>query len=105
MGHGPLSMKVVRPRGNGEKGRAGMAGQMTAEALAIKAKQAKPTVRYAYGVSHGGGTVAAWSTQYGRWIPVAGQLIGSGEWYALEHELLINGKPVTPQSGWTEVLN
>ena len=77
---------------------------MTAQELAVRAKQAKPHVRYAYGVSHGGGTVAAYSAEHDRWIPVAGQLIGSGEWYSLEHELLIDGKPVIPQSGWTEVL-
>lgn len=78
---------------------------MTAQELAIKAKTAKPHIRYAYGEHHGGGCVAAFSEQYDRWIPVAGQLIGSGEWYSLEAELLINGQPCPPPaSGWNEVL-
>jgi hypothetical protein len=72
---------------------------MTALELATQAKQAKPHVRYAYGEKHGGGCVAAWTSE--RWMPVAGQLIGSGEWYALEHEILMNGKSVEVE--WTEV--
>ena len=75
---------------------------MTAQELANHAKQAKPHVRYAYGMAHGGGSVAAWDANKNRWVPVAGQLIGSGEWYSLEHELLINGKPVD-QTMWIEV--
>ena len=74
---------------------------MTAQELARKAKDAKPHVRYAYGEAHGGGSVAAWSEQFQRWIPVAGQLIGSGEWYSLEHEVFIYGKPI--EQTWTEI--
>lgn len=74
---------------------------LTAHELATKAKLAKPHVRYAYGNAHGGGCVAAWSDSLQRWQPVAGQLIGSGEWYSLEHELLINGKPI--EQTWTEI--
>ena len=74
---------------------------MTAQELARQAKEAKPHVRYAYGERHGGGCVAAWSTD--RWVPVAGQLIGSGEWYSLNVELLINGKPIADGTNWIEV--
>ena len=74
---------------------------MTAIELALKAKQAKPHVRYAYGMAHGGGCVAAWSETVQRWQAVAGQLIGSGEWYSLEYELLLNGEPVKQE--WIEV--
>lgn len=76
---------------------------MTAQELATKAKQAKPHVRYAYGNAHGGGAVAAYDAAQSRWIPVAGQLIGSGEWYALTAELMINGKPVD-NTTWEEIL-
>lgn len=76
---------------------------MTALELAMKAKQSKPGVRYAYGQAHGGGAVAAWSNKEGRWIPVAGQLIGSGEWYSLNVEVLVNGKPLDA-TNWIEVI-
>ena len=75
---------------------------MTAQELAIHAKHAKPHIRYAYGNAHGGGAVAAWSDAHSRWIPVAGQLIGSGEWYSLNAEVLINGKPLDATT-WTEI--
>ena len=74
----------------------------TAEELATIAKREKPHVRYAYGQKHGGGCVAAWSNN--RWVPVAGQLIGSGEWYSLTAEILVNGKPIDTGTEWTEVL-
>lgn len=75
---------------------------MTALELATKAKHAKPHVRYAYGSAHGGGAVAAWVEKEARWIAVAGQLIGSGEWYSLPGELLVDGKPVDTTT-WIEV--
>ena len=75
---------------------------MTPQELAIKAKHAKPHVRYAYGQAHGGGAVAAYDAKQSRWIPVAGQLIGSGEWYSLDVEVVVNGKPLDTTQ-WNEI--
>lgn len=46
--------------------------------------------------------VAAWDEKQGRWVIVAGTAIDHpDEWYSMEHELLINGKP--PNEEWVPV--
>jgi hypothetical protein len=73
---------------------------MTAKELAERAKRDKPHVRYAY--NDKGNGVAAWSDKPNRWVMVAGLTIFD-TWASLEHELLINGKPMHEQNEWNEV--
>jgi hypothetical protein len=62
---------------------------ITAEQLAELAHKARPTVHYRAAAD--GASVAAWSG--GRWVPVAGNLIGGLGWCSMEHELFVHGKP------------
>ena len=62
----------------------------TAEELARLAHKARPATIYR--AASDGASVAAWYN--GRWVPVAGKLIGGRGWASLDYELLINGKLV-----------
>lgn len=68
------------------------------ELLAI-ARTGRPNVRYAMHKS--GESIAAFIVSAGRWVPVAALLI-DGSWASMEHELLVNGKPVHQQEDWIE---
>ena len=62
--------------------------ETTAKQLAEYAHDQNPSVIYQ--AANNDGSVAAWS---GRWIPVAGRVIGSNDWYNIGSELLVDGKP------------
>ena len=59
---------------------------MSAKELAVKAKAAKPEVRYAYSTNDT--SVAAWSNEH--WTIVAGRIL-TGGFASIPVELLVNG--------------
>jgi hypothetical protein len=71
---------------------------MTAIELAVKAKQAKPTVRYA--AEADGASVAGFDDDKGRFVRCA-YLGIDGKWYSSPYEVLIDGK--VPAGEWIEV--
>lgn len=72
---------------------------MTAMEIISKERASGRNIRRA--VNSNGSVIAGWSDEQGRWIAVAGKVIGSGEWYSMPYELLIDGKPMV--SEWIEV--
>ena len=68
--------------------------EMTASELVAIATKSKPNIIYRAATD--GNSVAAWHS--GRWIPVAGRMLGRGEWASIQVELLIDGKPAFDQS-------
>lgn len=72
---------------------------MTAQELVTIARQGKPEVRYA--IHKEGHSIAGFSSQLKRFVAVAGQDF-AGEWYSLEHEILIDGKPIYTDADWIE---
>lgn len=49
-----------------------------------------------YRAASDGNSVAAWTN--GRWVPIAGRILGKGDWASIYTELLVDGKPAWDQS-------
>ncbi len=77
-----------------------MSMQTTGPELLALARKGRPEVRYA--LHRDGTAIAAWVPSLSRWVVVAGQLIGMGEWASLPYELLVNGQPMHKQTDWNE---
>jgi hypothetical protein len=77
------------------------ARDIIADERRVRAERGLSVPRYA--VNPDESSIAAWSESMGRWIVIAGQLIGKGEWCAMKHELLVNGVPLSQTIEWTEV--
>ena len=73
---------------------------MTAIELLRIAREGRPNIRYATNDKRN--TIGAWIEEKGRFVPVAGLLLGgnevngipSGEWCSFDYEILANGKPL-----------